>query len=327
MDFFHKFDVVDLKLWMSNLEWTVAVTVVGCMFLGYTFARVVEKLTPGQKAKEPMATVLSTKSKKPKSSPQDALDAEAKREAGLAEKQEGEEGDSGKDDNGWDYNLDHDLEHVPFQPTRLTDEEMIERSARFYEAMNQRRSVRFISSDLVPEEVIQNVVRTAGTSPSGAHTEPWTYVVVQNPETKAKVREIIEAEEYINYARRMGEQWVKDLNPLKTTWSKPYLTDAPYIILLFRQMYSIRKNGRKQTHYYNEMSTAISAGFLLLALQDAGLVTVTTTPMNCGPKLRDLLGRPTSEKLILLFPVGFPKKDATIPDLHRKPISKTMVII
>merc|ERR1719187_2312856 len=109
--------------------------------------------------------------------------------------------------------------------------------------MNKRRSLRFISEKPVPREVIDNIIRTAGTSPSGAHTEPWTYVVVSDPDIKADIRKIIEDEEEINYTQRMGEKWTTDLRPLGTTWVKPYLTTAPYLVLLFKQTYGILPNG------------------------------------------------------------------------------------
>ena len=107
----------------------------------------------------------------------------------------------------------------------------------------------------------------SGTSPSGAHTEPWTFVVVKDKSLKATIREIVEEEEKLNYAKRMGEKWVKDLEFVKTTWSKPYLNSAPYLILIFKQVYGFNEDGSKKTHYYNEMSVCISVGLLLAAIQ------------------------------------------------------------
>ena len=106
----------------------------------------------------------------------------------------------------------------------------------------------------------------AGTSPSGAHTEPWTYVVVADPDMKAKIRDIIEDEERINYEKRMGQKWVNDLKPVGTTWEKPYMTTAPYLIIVFKQVYGFTETGQKKTHYYHEISTSISIGMLLLAV-------------------------------------------------------------
>ncbi|XP_045916759.1 iodotyrosine deiodinase 1 [Micropterus dolomieu] len=232
------------------------------------------------------------------------------------------------EDGDWmDSNEEEDLQHVPYSPQRYPEETMLERSKDFYTLLNQRRSVRFISPEPVPREVIDNVIRTAGTAPSGAHTEPWTFVVVSDPETKHKIRLIVEEEEEVNYRQRMGEKWVSDLARLRTNWIKEYLDVAPYLVLIFKQTYGILPNGKKKTHYYNEISVSISCGILLAALQNVGLVTVTTTPLNCGPQLRLLLKRPTNEKLLMLLPVGYPASDATVPDLERKPLDDIMVHI
>nr|XP_023404461.1 iodotyrosine deiodinase 1 isoform X2 [Loxodonta africana] len=167
----------------------------------------------------------------------------------------------------------------------------------------------------------------SGTAPSGAHTEPWTFVVVKDPEVKHRIREIIEEEEEINYRRRMGVRWVTDLKKLRTNWIKEYLDTAPVLILIFKQVHGFAANGKKKVHYYSEISVSISCGLLLAALQNAGLVTVTTSPLNCGPRLRVLLGRPTNEKLLLLLPVGYPSKEATVPNLKRKPLDQIMVTV
>ncbi|XP_033505346.2 iodotyrosine deiodinase [Epinephelus lanceolatus] len=232
------------------------------------------------------------------------------------------------DDGEWgDSNEEEDLLHVPYSPKRYPEDIMLERSKDFYTLMNQRRSIRFISPEPVPREVIDNVIHTAGTAPSGAHTEPWTFVVVSDPETKHQIRLIVEEEEEVNYRQRMGDKWVHDLAKLKTNWIKEYLDVAPYLVLVFKQTYGILPNGKKKTHYYNEISVSISCGILLAALQNVGLVTVTSTPLNCGPQLRLLLKRPANEKLLMLLPVGYPASDATVPDLKRKPLDDVMVHI
>eukprot|EP00062_Callorhinchus_milii_P009698 gi/632953782/ref/XP_007892611.1/ PREDICTED: iodotyrosine dehalogenase 1 [Callorhinchus milii] len=224
--------------------------------------------------------------------------------------------------------LDEEItaQHIPYSPKHYSEEEMMRRAKKFYELMNKRRSVRFFSDEPVPREVIDYVIRTAGTSPSGAHTEPWTFVVVQEPEMKRQVREIIEEEEEINYKKRMGQTWVQDIQKMRTNWTKEYLEIAPYLILIFKQVYGNLPSGKK-IHYYNEISVSISCGILLAALQNVGLVTVTTTPLNCGPRLRALLERPVNEKLLLLLPVGLPAKNVTVPDFHRKPLTDIMVLV
>ncbi|XP_032441226.1 iodotyrosine deiodinase [Xiphophorus hellerii] len=231
----------------------------------------------------------------------------------------------GDDDEWVENNKEEELAHVPYSPQRYSEETMLQRSKDFYSLMNQRRSVRFISPEPVPREVIDRVILTAGTAPSGAHTEPWTFVVVSDLDTKHKIRLIVEEEEEVNYRQRMGDKWVHDLARLRTNWIKEYLDVAPYLILIFKQTYGILPNGKKKTHYYNEISVSISCGILLAALQNVGLVTVTTTPLNCGPQLRLLLKRPVNEKLLMLLPVGYPAADATVPDLKRKNLEEIMV--
>ncbi|KAG5892008.1 hypothetical protein JTB14_024449 [Gonioctena quinquepunctata] len=191
--------------------------------------------------------------------------------------------------------------------------------------MNKRRTVRNFSSENVPREIILNIIKTAGTAPSGAHTEPWTYVVVSSQDMKQQIRQIIEDEEEINYKKRMSKVWTTDLKPLRTNWIKEYLTDAPYLILVFKQLYSFREDGQKKMHYYNEQSVSLAAGILLAAIHYAGLVSLTSTPLNCGPALRTLLGRPNSEKLTLLLPVGYPAEGCEVPDLKRKPLNEILV--
>ncbi|XP_040016173.1 iodotyrosine deiodinase [Gasterosteus aculeatus] len=229
-------------------------------------------------------------------------------------------------DGDWvESNEEEEIPHVPHSAPGYPEGTMLERSKDFYTLMNQRRSVRFISPEPVPREVINNAILTAGTAPSGAHTEPWTFVVVSDLGTKHQIRRIVEEEEEVNYRQRMGDKWVNDLSKLRTNWIKEYLDVAPYLILVFKQTYGILPNGEKRTHYYNEISVSISCGLLLAALQNVGLVTVTTTPLNCGPQLRLLLKRPATEKLLMLLPVGYPARDATVPDLKRKPLDDIMV--
>jgi len=133
-------------------------------------------------------------------------------------------------------------------------------------------------------------------------------------------------EEFTNYQQRMSKQWTADLKPLRTNHVKEYLTDAPHIILVFKQVYGMRADGNRKTHYYNEISTAIAVGILLSALQSAGLSSLTTTPLNCGPALRTLLNRPANEKLMVVLPVGYPAADCEIPNLQRKPLEEILAL-
>lgn len=143
---------------------------------------------------------------------------------------------------------------------------------------------------------------------------------------KADIREIIETEEFTNYQQRMSKQWVLDLKKLRTNHIKEYLTDAPYLILVFKQTFGYKPNGERQTHYYNEISCAISVGILLCALQSAGLSSLTTTPLNCGPALRNLLNRPQNEKLMVVLPVGYPADYCVVPDLKRKALDEILEV-
>lgn len=218
-------------------------------------------------------------------------------------------------------------EHVPFAGATVTlDTDPRKAAARFYDMVNNRRSVRKFSPRSVDITVVEKCIHAAGTGPSGAHTEPWTFCLISDPDIKAQIREVIESEELINYQQRMSKQWTTDLRPLKTNHVKEYLTEAPYLVLIFKQTYGIKADGSgKKQHYYNEISTSIATGILLCALQAAGLNSLITTPLNCGPALRNLLGRPVNEKLLVLLPVGYVAEDCTVPDLHRKPVKEILV--
>jgi len=212
--------------------------------------------------------------------------------------------------------------HVPFTGATVT---LPGGAFQFYTLANDRRSIRKFSTKNVDYEIIKKCIQAAGTSPSGAHTEPWTFCVVACADMKAAIRDIVEREEYENYSHRMSRQWTVDLQPLKTDYQKEYLTEAPYLILVFKQIYGLRADGTKKQHYYNEISVSIAVGILLCALQAAGLNSLITTPLNCGPALRDVLQRPANEKLQILIPVGFAADDCEVPDLHRKSIDEILV--
>ncbi|CAG0880137.1 unnamed protein product [Cyprideis torosa] len=215
--------------------------------------------------------------------------------------------------------------HVPYTPNRYLEEEMQKRANDFFRLMNGRRTVRQYSEQDVPQELVELLIKTAGSSPSGANMQPWTFVVVRDKLIKKYIRRIVEAEEEINYKRRMGKTWLKDLEKFRTNWEKPYLEKAPVLILIFKQNYGVAADGSRITHYYQEISVSLATGILLAAIQNAGLCTLTSTPMNCGPALRTLLKRPDNEKLILLLPLGYAAEDATVPDLKRKSLDEFMI--
>lgn len=219
---------------------------------------------------------------------------------------------------------EHDAAMVPYRPERVEDAEGLARVRAFGRLMDDRRTVRMFSSDPVPRETIEEIVRVAGTAPSGAHKQPWTYVAISNAELKAKIRAATEEQEQRFYGEMAPEEWLRDLAPLGTDWVKTHLTDAPWVVIVFAQDYALLTDGSKGKHYYVNESVGISVGFFLAAVRTAGLVSLTHTPspMNF---LRDLLGRPKNERTYLVLPVGRPADDAVVPALSRKSLDEFVV--
>ncbi len=203
-----------------------------------------------------------------------------------------------------------------------TADGMKSRSADFYQWMNQRRTCRDFSDKEVPKEVIEYILLTASTAPSGAHKQPWTFCVVSDPTLKKQIRIAAEAEEKESYDGRMSEEWMKDLAPLQTDWQKPFLEIAPYLIIAFSRSFEVEANGHKHQNYYVKESVGIACGFLLAAVHHAGLVALTHTPspMNF---LSKLLNRPENEKPYLLLPVGYAADECWVPSLQRKTLDDT----
>lgn len=214
---------------------------------------------------------------------------------------------------------------IPLEYNQPAEDQLIIQSEDFYQKMKSRRSVRHFSDKEVPEEVIQNIIMTAASAPSGAHKQPWTFCVIRDPDIKAKIKEAAEKEEYENYHGRMSEEWLKDLEKFETDWHKDFLTKAPYLIVIFRRVYDIENDGSKSKNYYVSESVGIAAGFLITAIHMAGLVTLTHTPspMNF---LQEILGRPENEKPFLLLPVGYPTDGAMVPDIRRKHINEVLAM-
>ena len=214
---------------------------------------------------------------------------------------------------------------IPYKAQKFTEEEMIQRARDFYEYSDQRRSLREFSDKPVPMEVIENIIRTASTAPSGAHKQPWTFCVIKDQNMKAKLREAAEEEEKINYSGRMSEDWIEDLKVFATNEVKEFLTIAPYLIVVCKKTYDIEEDGGKAKNYYVNESVGLAAGFLLTAIHNAGLVALTHTPSPMG-FLTKILNRPENEKPFLLIPVGYPAEDAHVPDLGRKDLDDIMVV-
>ena len=206
----------------------------------------------------------------------------------------------------------------------FSEQEVINRSKSFYQWMNQRRTVRDFSNKPIPKEVIDNLILTASSAPSGAHKQPWTFCVVENPEMKRKIREAAEQEEYESYTGRMSEEWLDDIKALQTDWHKPFLEVAPYLIVVFKKAYDLKEDGTKGTNYYVNESVGLACGFLLAAIHHAGLVALTHTPspMNF---LTKILNRPENERPFLLIPVGYPATETFVPKLERKALQDVAV--
>lgn len=193
--------------------------------------------------------------------------------------------------------------------------------------MDQRRSVREFSSRPVPREMIEAAVAAASTAPSGAHKQPWTFVITQDADVKRDIREAAEAEERLNYeGGRLPEHWLADLEPLGTGWEKPFLEVAPWLVVVFEQRYGVGDDGERLHHYYVKESVGIACGMFIDAVHRMGLATLTHTPSPMA-FLRTLLARPANERPFILFPVGYPADDCRVPDLRRKPLDDVMVEI
>ena len=210
----------------------------------------------------------------------------------------------------------HSNNFIPYTAQRLTAEESTKRSADYRAYMDMRRSIRFFSDKPVSEEIIENLIMTASTAPSGAHKQPWTFCAVSSNVIKSAIRVAAEEEEYKSYNGRMSEEWLNDLKPFATDWHKDFLTIAPWLIIIFKKAFDYDGEAKKKNYYVNE-SVGIAAGILISAIHNAGLVTLTHTPspMNF---LQKILDRPDNERPFLLLPVGYPTDDAVVPKLERK---------
>ncbi|MEQ9082091.1 MAG: nitroreductase family protein [Sandaracinaceae bacterium] len=210
---------------------------------------------------------------------------------------------------------------VPYRPAPVPPEESARRIADDYRVMEERRSVRHFSTDPVPRSVIEDAIRIAGTAPSGAHRQPWYFVAISDPELKRQIREAAEKEEREFYERRAPKEWLDALAPLGTDTVKEHITDAPWLLVVFRRDWERLPDGTKLKGYYLNESVGIAVGFLISALHRAGLATLTHTPAPMT-FLREICGRPESEKPFVIMPVGYPAEDCEVPDIGRKPLEE-----
>lgn len=200
-------------------------------------------------------------------------------------------------------------------------EEMLARATAFREEMVCRRTVRDFSDRPVDRAVIEQCLRAAGSAPNGANLQPWHFVVVSDPQIKKQIREAAEAEERAFYEERATEEWLEALAPLGTDASKPFLETAPYLIVIFAQSYGVSPDGERIKHYYVQESVGIATGLLITAVHHAGLVSLTHTPSPMG-FLRDILGRPASERPFLILVVGYPAEGAQVPNISKKSLAE-----
>lgn len=216
---------------------------------------------------------------------------------------------------------------VPLDFRRYPLDEMRRRADEFHAEMERRRSVRMLSDEPVPFDLIERAIATAGTAPSGAHHQPWRFVVTGDPQVKRRIREAAEAEERTNYeAGRINDEWRRELEPLGTDWHKEFLEKAPWIVVLFEERYGLTDTGERRHHYYVKESCGIAAGMFVTALHHMGLTTLTHTPSPMA-FLSQVLERPANERPFVLFPVGYPVDGCQVPDLRRKPLPDVMTVI
>ncbi|QWQ40962.1 nitroreductase family protein [Streptomyces sp. YPW6] len=215
---------------------------------------------------------------------------------------------------------------TPYRPERIAAEESLARAARLRLRLDERRTVRAFSPDPVPEQVLRDAVACAATAPSGAHQQPWTFVLVKDPEVRRRIREAAEHEEKLSYDGRLGEEWLAALRPLGTDAVKAHMTDAPGLIVVFQQRYWLGEDGAKRKHYYVDESVGIAVGMLLSALHLSGLAALIHTPSPMR-FLGEVLNRPENEKAFAVIPVGYPSDDCEVPDLVRKSLDQVLVEI
>jgi nitroreductase len=209
---------------------------------------------------------------------------------------------------------------VPYQPLDIPAHQAAERGREFYRLMDRRRTVRDFDSRPIPEGVVEWAVRAAATAPSGAHVQPWRFVLLTDPERKRRLREAAEQEEREFYERRASEEWLRALAPLGTDWRKPFLETAPVVIVVFE----VHKGPDSPRPYYTKESVGIAVGLLLASLHQAGLATLTHTPSPMR-FLNEVCDRPAEERGAVVIPVGYPAPDARVPDLRRKDLNEVMI--
>lgn len=208
---------------------------------------------------------------------------------------------------------------IAFNPIQMDTRESLYKSDIFYKWLDTRRSVREFSSKPVSRAIIENIIKSASTAPSGAHKQPWTFCAISNPEIKSEIRKAAEKEEHENYTSRMSEEWLEDLKPFDTNSEKQFLEIAPWLIVVCSRSYDFDDIGKKLNNYYVKESVGLASGILLNAIHNAGLCALTHTPSPMNFLIK-ILNRPKNERPFLLIPVGYPADNCMVPDLQRKPL-------
>lgn len=227
----------------------------------------------------------------------------------------------------WQPQTEQDMNapQIPYVHEDFSPEEMVCRAQSFYEKLNQRRSIRSFSEKPVDRSLIELAIQTASSAPSGAHRQPWRFVAVQDSEIKRQIRIAAEKEERESYeGGRMPPQWRDALAPIGTNWQKPYLETVPWIVVAFEEVYQIDSEGNRRPNYYVKESIGIACGLFITAIHWMGLTTLTHTPSPMA-FLSQILERPENERPFVLFPVGYPAADVTVPDLQRKSLDEISI--
>jgi iodotyrosine deiodinase len=212
---------------------------------------------------------------------------------------------------------------IPYDYPKLSSDEQLRRAREFFELCNRRRTVRHFSPKPVPRDVLELLIRTAGTAPSGANKQPWRFIIVTDAELKRKIRMAAEKEEKKNYEHRMSQEWLDDLAVLGTDWHKEFLEVAPALIAVFSVEYE-KEGERVRKNYYVNESVGLAVGFLIAAIHNAGLVSLTHTPSPMH-FLQEILNRPSNERPFVLIPVGYPAEGVMVPNIQRKQLGQISV--
>jgi nitroreductase len=203
---------------------------------------------------------------------------------------------------------------------------MIQRAVEYRKHMQRHRTVRHFSDRPVPRGIIEECLLVAGSAPNGANLQPWQFIVVSDPRIKQEIRIAAEQEEAEFYHRRAPQEWLDALSVIGTDEHKPFLETAPYLIVIFGKNHSQLPDGRRVKNYYVNESVGIATGFLITAIHNAGLVSLTHTPSPMG-FLNDILHIPPDAKPFLTLVVGYPAKDAVVPEIGKKTLDEIATFI